>query len=90
MEQNLWLAADRFSFWYWKSGGTVKKSTLYENGQLDIVDPGAAADIACPTQNAQKTKRDASQKKIVLQVQIIKIYTSSKTNILEGFLCVFQ
>ena len=29
MEQNLWLAAQRFSFWYWKLGGTVKKSTLY-------------------------------------------------------------
>ena len=29
MEQNLWLAVHRFSFWYWKLGGTVKKSTLY-------------------------------------------------------------
>ena len=29
MEQNLWLAAHRFSFWYWKLGGTVKKGTLY-------------------------------------------------------------
>ena len=29
MEPNLWLAAHRFSFWYWKWGGTVKKSTLY-------------------------------------------------------------
>ena len=28
MEQNLWLAAHRFSFWYWKLGGTVKKNTL--------------------------------------------------------------
>ena len=26
MEQNLWLAAHRFSFWYWKLGGTVKKT----------------------------------------------------------------
>ena len=25
MEQNLWLAAHHFSFWYWKLGGTVKK-----------------------------------------------------------------
>ena len=25
MEQNLWLAAHRFSFWYWKLGGPVKK-----------------------------------------------------------------
>ena len=29
MEQNLWLAAHRFSFWYWKLGGTVKKTTLH-------------------------------------------------------------
>ena len=29
MEQNLWLVAHHFSFWYWKLGGTVKKSTLY-------------------------------------------------------------
>jgi len=29
MEENLWLAAQLFSFWYWKLGGTVKKSTLY-------------------------------------------------------------
>ena len=35
-----------------------------------IVDPGAVADIACPTQNALKTKRGASQEKIVIQVQI--------------------
>ena len=26
MEQNLWLAAHHFSFWYWKLGGTVKKT----------------------------------------------------------------
>ena len=25
VEQNLWLAAHRFSFWYWKLGGPVKK-----------------------------------------------------------------
>ena len=25
MEQNLWLAGVRFSFWYWKLGGAVKK-----------------------------------------------------------------
>ena len=31
MEQNLWLAAHHFSFWYWKFGGTVKKTTLYLN-----------------------------------------------------------
>ena len=29
-EQNLWLAAHHFSFWYWKLGGTVKKITLYK------------------------------------------------------------
>ena len=30
MEQNFWLSdAHRISFWYWKLGGTVKKSTLY-------------------------------------------------------------
>ena len=29
MEQNLWLAVHRFSFWYWKLGGTVKRTTLY-------------------------------------------------------------
>ena len=52
------------------------------------MDPGAAADIACPTQNALKTKRAASQKKIVLQVQTIKIYTSSKTNIKGFFMCI--
>ena len=28
MEQNLWLAAHHFSFWYWKLGGTVKKTIL--------------------------------------------------------------
>ena len=26
MEQNLWLAAHCFSFWYWKLGGTVKEN----------------------------------------------------------------
>ena len=26
MERNLWLAAHRFSFWFWKLGGTVKKA----------------------------------------------------------------
>ena len=26
MEQNLWLAAHRFSFWYWKLEGAVKKT----------------------------------------------------------------
>ena len=29
MEQNLWLDAHRFSFWYWKLGETVKRTTLY-------------------------------------------------------------
>ena len=29
MEQTLWLAAHRFSFWHWKLEGTVKKITLY-------------------------------------------------------------
>ena len=53
-------------------------SFTYEGLDPYIVDPGAAADIACPTQNALKTKRAASQKKIVLQVQIIEIYTGSK------------
>ena len=30
MKQNLWLAVRRFSFWYWKLGGPVKKTTLYK------------------------------------------------------------
>ena len=34
MEQNLWLAVHRFSFWYWKLGGTVKRTTLY-NGNCE-------------------------------------------------------
>ena len=34
MEQNLWLAVHRFSFWYWKLGGTVKKITLYNRSSL--------------------------------------------------------
>ena len=45
-------------------------SFTYEGLDLYIVDPGAAADIACSTQNALKTRRGASQEKIVIQVQI--------------------
>ena len=30
LKKKSWLAATCNSFWYWKSGGTVKKSTLYE------------------------------------------------------------
>ena len=37
MEQNLWLAAHRFSFWYWKLGGTVKKSTPFNAVSLLFV-----------------------------------------------------
>ena len=29
MEQNILLGAHRFSFWYWKLGGTVEKNPLY-------------------------------------------------------------
>ena len=36
MEQNLGLAAHHFSFWYWKLGGTVKKSTLYLSQKLYV------------------------------------------------------
>ena len=32
MEQNIWLAAHRFSFWYWKLGGTVKKLPCRKQG----------------------------------------------------------
>ena len=31
LEQHLWLADWRFSFWYWNWGGTVKKTTLYKS-----------------------------------------------------------
>ena len=34
MEQNLWLAAHRFSFCCWKLKGTVKKTTLYLRNSL--------------------------------------------------------
>ena len=43
MEQNLWLAADHFSFCHWKLGGTVKKTPCiywsYWNGGASVHQP---------------------------------------------------